>query len=200
MLLFSDKIAIVDIIQRDVGGRSSPQEFSFDIQYHLIVVNHLLTSTNTNREASIRKFTRRLCDRGYTPYILRPLFHDALRRAQSSRCEPSDDQEKSIFLHLEYHPYDPSSRDLQRLFREILQSPASEPILSSLCNRDGVPNGINRMIVAFRRPPNLKNILCRKIGGSICLLRLLRTYGVWMKGRYTLLRRTGPCQEQADTL
>jgi hypothetical protein len=118
-----------------------------------------LTSTSTDREASIRKFYRRLCDRGYTPCTLRPLFHDALRRAQTRRCEPTDDQEERIFLHLQYHPYDPSSRTLQRLFREYLRSPANEPELSSLRNGDNVPIGINRMIVAFRRPPNLKNIL-----------------------------------------
>jgi hypothetical protein len=68
-----------------------------------------LTSTNTDREATIRKFYRRLCDRGYTPITLRPLFHNALRRAQISRCKPIDDQEERIYLHLEYHPYDPSS-------------------------------------------------------------------------------------------
>jgi hypothetical protein len=119
-----------------------------------------LTSTNTDREASIRHFFRRLCDRGYTACTLCPLFHDALRRAQTSRCKPSeDDQEKRIYLHLEYHPYDPSSRDLQRLFRERLQSPVNEPEFSTLCNGDSVPNGITRMIVAFRRPPNLKNAL-----------------------------------------
>jgi hypothetical protein len=119
-----------------------------------------LTSTNTDREASIRHFFRRLCDRGYTACTLRPLFHDALRRAQTSRCKPSeDDQEKRIYLHLEYHPYDPSSRDLQRLFRERLQSPVDEPEFSTLCNGDNIPNGITRMIVAFRRPPNLRTAL-----------------------------------------
>jgi hypothetical protein len=118
-----------------------------------------LTTTKTDCEASIRTFFRRLCDRGYTPCRLRPLFHDALKRAQTSRCKPSDDNEERIFLHLEYHPYDPPSRVLQCLFRELLKSPANEPELSTLRNKNNVPNGINRMIVAFKRPRNLKNTL-----------------------------------------
>jgi hypothetical protein len=118
-----------------------------------------LTSTNTDREATIRKFYRRLCDRGYTPITLRPLFHNALRRAQISRCKPIDDQEERIYLHLEYHPYDPSSRVLQHLFREYLRSPANEPELPTLCNFNQQPIGINRMIVAYKRPQNMKNVL-----------------------------------------
>jgi hypothetical protein len=127
-----------------------------------------LTSTNIDREASIRKFYRRLCDRGYTPSTLRPLFHDALRRAQISRC---------IYLHLEYHPYDPSSRVLQHLFREYLRSPSNEPELSALCNLNQQPIGINRMIVAFQRPQNMKNILfLRHFRELLIVLPLLSQY------------------------
>jgi hypothetical protein len=118
-----------------------------------------LTTTKTDCEASIRKFFRRLCARGYTPCRLRPLFYDALQRAQISRCQPSDDQEERIFLHLHYHPYDPSSRVLQQLFRVHLKSPARQPELSTLLNSDNRRIGIKRMIVAFRRPRNLKNHL-----------------------------------------
>lgn len=60
-----------------------------------------LTSTKSDCEASIRNFYRRLCARGYTPSRLLPLFHDALKRAQTRRCEPCDDQEKRIYLHLQ---------------------------------------------------------------------------------------------------
>jgi hypothetical protein len=118
-----------------------------------------LTSTKTDCEASIRKFYRRLCARGYTPSRLLPLFHDALKRAQTRRCDPCDDQEERIYLHLQYHPHDPPSQALQRLFRDNLLSPAKEPLLTTLCNLNKAPFRSKRMIIAYKRPPNLKNIL-----------------------------------------
>jgi DNA-binding MarR family transcriptional regulator len=118
-----------------------------------------LTSKKSDCEASIRSFYRRLCDRGYSACKLRPLFHDALKRAQTNRCVSRDDQEVSTFLHLNYHPNDPPSQALQQLFREILSSPQNEPPLHTLCNLNGAPIRINRMIVAYRRPRNLKNLL-----------------------------------------
>jgi hypothetical protein len=44
-------------------------------------------------------------------------------------------------------------------FREYLRSPSNEPELSALCNLNQQPIGINRMIVAFQRTQNMKNIL-----------------------------------------
>jgi hypothetical protein len=118
-----------------------------------------LTSSTSDCEASIRSFFRRLRERGYTSCTLLPLFHDALQRVQTSRCAPCDDQEGRIFLHLQYHPHDPPSQVLQQLFRDCLLSPANEPPLQSLCNLNDAPIQINRMIVAYKRPRNLKNLL-----------------------------------------
>jgi hypothetical protein len=119
-----------------------------------------LTSTTSDREASIRLFFRRLRERGYKSCILCPLFHAALQRVQTSRCVPLDDQEDvCIFLHLPFHPNDPPSQALQQLFRDTLLSPPHEPPLPTLCNLNDAPIRINRMIVAYRRPRNFKNIL-----------------------------------------
>jgi hypothetical protein len=109
---------------------------------------HRLTSTNTDCEVAIRAFFHRLCARGYKSCILRPLFHDALQRSRSRRCTPRDDHEVRAFLHLQYHPYDPASQAIQRLFREILLSPANQQPLETMCNLNRAPIGINRLIVA----------------------------------------------------
>jgi hypothetical protein len=120
-----------------------------------------LTSEHSDRQASIRAFYRRLRVRGYPAETLRPLFEEGIFRASSTRHVPPvvADQEERIFLHLPFHPCNPSSQRLQRLFRDVLYSPPSEPLLPDLLNYHEAPLRINRMIVAHHRPYNLKNLL-----------------------------------------
>jgi hypothetical protein len=120
-----------------------------------------LTSEHSDRQTSIRAFYRRLRVRGYPAETLRPLFEEGISRASSTRPVPPvvDDQEERIFLHLPFHPCNPSSQRLQRLFRDVLLSPPNEPVLPDLQNYHEAPLRINRMIVAHHRPYNLKNLL-----------------------------------------
>jgi hypothetical protein len=121
---------------------------------------HRLTSEHFNRQASIHAFCRRLQVRGHPAETLRPLFDEAISRASStSRAPLVDDSEERIILHLPFHPCNPSSQQLQRLFRDVLLSPPNEPLLPDLQIYEDAPVGINRMIVAHHRPCNLKNLL-----------------------------------------
>ena len=93
------------------------------------------------------------------------------------------------FFHIQYHSLDPSRRTIQSAFRthilhptmcktKLLHRPLAEPHnpycfrsrqtrpyevpeapFDELRNLDGSTIPINRLIVAYRRPPNLKNIL-----------------------------------------
>lgn len=81
---------------------------------------------------------------------------------------PDNDSQKQIFFHLQYHPLNPSSREIQQLCRSHILSPPERPHLNQLRNRDGYPITINRLVVAFSRAPNLGNLLsCRKLRVNI---------------------------------
>jgi hypothetical protein len=119
-----------------------------------------LTSEHSDRQASIQAFYQRLRVRGYPAENLHPFFAEGISRASSNPAPPPvDDHEERIFLHLPFHPCNPSSKRLQRLFRDVLYTPPNEPPLPELRNLNDAPARINRMIVAYHRPYNLKNLL-----------------------------------------
>jgi hypothetical protein len=122
-----------------------------------------LSSFQSDFVRSVISFFRRLCTRGYCPNVLRPLFREAIQRAQTTRSRHEDDTDGRIFLHLQYHPCDPPSRVIQSLFRDILLEPKDRAIRGHplpICrNIVGAPTGINRLLVVNHRPPNLKNFL-----------------------------------------
>jgi hypothetical protein len=71
--------------------------------------------------------------------------------------------EKRYFLHLPFHPDDPSSRVIQRLFCQHLLEPTAKPRLPALHNHLDVLIVTNRMIIAYHRPNNLWNLFFPQI-------------------------------------
>ena len=67
------------------------------------------------------------------------------------------DAHNQVFLHLQYHPYDPQSRELQRIWQEEILEPAGATKLPEMENNEGHKVGINKLVVAYSRPLNLKN-------------------------------------------
>jgi hypothetical protein len=120
-----------------------------------------LTTTYADQQDSIHIFFRRLVARGYRPETLRPIFSDAILRASTENATPTESIwfEKRIFLHLPYNPKDVPSKCLQRVFRSTLLQPTGEPPLPCMLNHQEAPIRTNRMIVAYHRPHNLKNLL-----------------------------------------
>jgi hypothetical protein len=122
-----------------------------------------LSSFPSDFEHSVISFFHRLCNRGYCPNVLRPLFREAILKARTRRSRTKEDTDGRIFLHLQYHPCDPPSSVIQSLFRDTLLEPKDfasrgHP-LPILRNFTGAPTGINRLLVVNHRPPNLKNLL-----------------------------------------
>ncbi len=122
-----------------------------------------LTSHWRDKQSALQNLFFRLCNRGYTPSQLRPLFNSALSRINNRPLPDPWYDEKRCFLHLPFHPQDPSSTTVQRLFREHLLSPHREPELPDLENYSGACIRTNRLIVAYHRPSNLKNLLFPRI-------------------------------------
>jgi hypothetical protein len=124
----------------------------------LLRINTLTTNPNA-RTAYIHRFYQRLLARGYSKSQLLPLFDSAISHA-NKKCQQSNATTTSpIYFHLPFHPSDPSSKQLQYLFRTILLEPPGEPALPRLQNKKRAPSGIERMVVAYHRPRNLGNVL-----------------------------------------
>jgi hypothetical protein len=114
---------------------------------------------------NIQDLYRRLLKRGYPPSTLRPIFAEGLARDHSRQPAVLPDTDTPatphpFFLHVPYHPQDPPSHEIQRLFRETCISPAADAVpMSELCNSEGHPLGNDRLIIAYSRPRNLANLL-----------------------------------------
>lgn len=116
----------------------------------------------------IRQFFQRLLARGHTQEALGPIFDKAEANASAYmqltddekdklRTQKASDAHNQLFLHLQYHPFDPQSRDIQRIWREQILEPEGETPLPDMENLSGEKVGINKLVVAYSRPPNLGN-------------------------------------------
>ena len=128
-----------------------------------------LTTNPHTRKKHVKVFYTRLVARGYTPSHIRPIFDTYLRKymttAQAQQpAAPPRTTDDCAFLHVPYHPLDPSSKEIQAAFRKhLLKENPPNPYLVTplpkLCNGKGHKLGINRLIVAYHRPRNIGNFL-----------------------------------------
>lgn len=129
---------------------------------------HTLCTDPDDQRAKTSRFFLQLQRRGYQPSILRPLFLQAVKRAKAYDG-PSNDNGKrtklrsSIFFHLRYHPHNPPSSEIQKIWRTRISEPPNSMPLANVRNYAGTRIGIDRMIVAYNRPPNLGNILSYRV-------------------------------------
>jgi len=94
-------------------------------------------------------FYARLIARGYTPGVLNKIFDTYLRRYLTETPVPTTAprSKECVYLHLPYHPLDPSSQDIQalfceHLFKENLHNPYTSTPLYHLSNSRGHNLGI----------------------------------------------------------
>jgi hypothetical protein len=66
--------------------------------------------------------------------------------------------DERIFLHIPYHPQNPSSGSIQQLWRDLIYSPPGEKTLNQLKNHFGHRVPVKRLIVAYRCNPNIANL------------------------------------------
>lgn len=126
-----------------------------------------LCSDKDDQKVRTLDFFRQLQRRGYQPNKLRPYFKAAILRAQaytgpSDNDEPKKKKNKlrhALLFHLQYHPNNPPSKDIQRTWKNNISAPLYSKPLAEIKNHNRVPIGIDRMIIAYSRPPNLGNIL-----------------------------------------
>jgi hypothetical protein len=120
-------------------------------------------------------FFRRLRACNYSPESLLPLFNKAIENTKAylsrsdadhaTRKEAKElDAERRVFLHLPYHPRDPSSKVVQNLWRTHVMFPANERPLNMVTNHRDERIPIDRLTIAYHRAPNFGNLFSvRKI-------------------------------------
>ncbi|KAL7503236.1 hypothetical protein ACHAXN_001050 [Cyclotella atomus] len=127
-----------------------------------------LCSKQSDADNRIKQFYSRLLARGHSNDFLQPLFCRAEENASNYLSRSPEERERlrvqkktqssdQVFFHLQFHPENPPSRDIQRLWREQVSHPPGEPPLNTLKNLSKCEVGFSKLVVAYSRPPNLRN-------------------------------------------
>jgi len=120
-----------------------------------------LSSSIATAHHDVKRLLQRLVARGYSPSLVNEIMRKALNRISATPLISTTPtrRPKPLFFHVPYHPLDPPSSSVHRIYDKTLDRPPGEPPLATLRNRHGVPFGPSRFIVAFSRPSNLGNLL-----------------------------------------
>ena len=126
---------------------------------------------------------RCLVDRGHQARILAPLFSRAIANAKKyiaqdpayrerKKQELAEAGRRRVFLHLPYHPNDPPAQVIQDLWRRHVAAPHRKIPLNHLENQNSEPIPIDKLVIAYSRPPNLSNMLsyrkiCQRSGPKV---------------------------------
>ena len=135
------------------------------IVYGLIFRIFTLCSTQADMKSRTEQFFLQLLRRGYHRNHLLPLFEEAIVRSKNYDGSQPDavaqrtNLRKSLFFHLPYHPLNPSSKMIQSAWHSTVANPDNSRPLSEIKNYSGTEIGIDRLIIAYNRPPNLGNVL-----------------------------------------
>jgi hypothetical protein len=123
-------------------------------------IHNLCTDALDIRWKTLR-FYRHLTARGYKPDKLRPLFSTAISRALHPPPAPQEpeNERNRIFFHLPFHPDDPPSTQIQKIWTDCLAAPRQRTPLAQTPNQDGDPILLDRMTVCYSRQLNLGNLL-----------------------------------------
>ena len=112
------------------------------------------------------RFYRRFLNRGHKRDVLTPLFLKAITNARKFLATSEDERNKiklqkleaaarRLYLHIEYHPQNPPSHQIQQLFSENVLNPPGKKALNELDASAGEKVPIDAMIIAYHRAPNL---------------------------------------------
>jgi hypothetical protein len=133
---------------------------------------HRLVSDPKMRQQHIQNLFARLLARGYDKTELKKAIVDAYHRygtqppafsTATDDTEHTSVNENRVYFHIPFHPADPASNLIQETFRREIQHPRGLPPVHLLKNHKNAEIGINRLIVAYHRPPNIGNLLSPRI-------------------------------------
>lgn len=148
----------------------------------------------------IYQFYTRLCRRGFQDYFLRPIFNRHLARAFATSSRPSapatiassDQVTPSLYFHVPYHPGNPPSAQLHKMYNTLVRLPAGNKPLDEMNNGLRVPFGDHRLVIAHHRPRNLGNYLAPRRLLTSPDTPVSRFLPVDIRGSSSPLRRATP--------
>ena len=142
-----------------------------------------LCSRQKDIDKEIGLFMHRILDRGYNLQQITPLFAQAIENAKRYLSRSNEYRlylkkkkasaaKRQVFYHLPYHPNNPTSATLQKLWRDHVFSPLAKTQLNHLANAGGHQVPIDRMIVCYSRAPNFGNQfsyrkICKRKGPKV---------------------------------
>ena len=128
-----------------------------------------LCSRSKDIDKELSLFHTRLLNRGYATNKLIPFFEKGINNAISYLSQTQEQRDaikkakvgksdERIFLHIPYHPQNPSSGFVQNIWRNLVLSPPGKENLNQLTNWENHHVPIKRLIIAYHRNPNLANL------------------------------------------
>ncbi len=118
------------------------------IVFGIVLHIHQLCSRATDIVRELKLFFHRLLDRGYQSSQMTPLFQQAMDNAKNYLRRTALDHVRAksrkdtahcchVFLHFPYHPANPSSKSIQKLWRDMVATPNGQTPLNCLTNQQG---------------------------------------------------------------
>ena len=181
----TNKVDFMDLTISITNGNISMSLFEKPLNLHLYIPPHsahppgllpgivhstlfrifTLCSDHNDRILRTKVFFKRLQARGYKSDHIKPLFNKAIARAQrySRPTNRATNDNNTVILHLPFHPNDPPSHKIQQAWCDTIASPKYHMPLPQMRNpKSREKCNIDRMIIAYRRPMNLGNLLSHR--------------------------------------
>jgi hypothetical protein len=148
---------------------NAPEVLSGLISSNVLCI-HQLCSAAVDIKKELKLFSHHLLDRGYQLQKITPLFQQAIDNATAylnclaleqlcMKSRKATEGCRQVFLHLPYHPANPLSKVIQRLWHNLVGNPPGNLPLNKLTNLQGYNIPINRLTIAWHCPLNLANLL-----------------------------------------
>ena len=122
---------------------------------------HRLSTDDLLAQSDVKQLLKRLVLRGYSPIVLNKIMVDAyskLTLSEKIKEKPANLPKDQVYLHLPYHPLDPPSLQIQKIYRTVIKNPIGEPHVSLLRTNRNTRFGDPRFILAYSKPPSLGTI------------------------------------------
>ena len=181
----SDTVDFMDLTITIKNGKISTSLFEKPLNLHLYIPPHsahppgllpgivhstlfrifTLCSDPDDQILRTKVFFKRLQARGYKSNQIKPLFLKAIARAKlySGPNDTTNNDHTTVIFHLPYHPNDPPSQQIQQAWRQTVASPKYHMPLPDMRNPKSKEKcNIQRMIIAYRRPMNIGNLLSHR--------------------------------------
>jgi hypothetical protein len=126
-----------------------------------------LTSEVPKQKQELHRLYHRLAARGYRRSLIQNSINATYRRLSAARAhttsKPKTNMARICLFHMTYHPQDMKSYEIQQIFQNTVLAPPYRTPLPELCNHRQHPIGIDQLLIAYHRTPNLGNLLSPRV-------------------------------------